>query len=328
MIEYRLILAAIPSNLAMPGMMVDSFGRKVTGLRIALTPRCNLNCIYCHHEGEANPSGEISDEMVASVARAAAQLGVRSLKFTGGEPLLRPGLAKLIARMPQDLDLSLTTNGIFLAELAEPLAKAGLDRVNVSLDSLRPEVYQAITGCRKDDLKKVLAGIDAAQAAGLEPIKLNVVVLKENEAEIGDLIDFSRDRGLILQLIQLMDLHHSGISGDIDAIEKDLASRADRMRTREMHRRKKYFLDGAEVEVVRPMDNTEFCANCTRLRVTSDGKIKPCLLRSDNLVEIGTCDCERIKELLQEANSRREPYFGKERLSAGRPAKVADCPRH
>jgi len=328
LIEYRLILAAIPSNLAMPGMMVDSFGRKVTGLRIALTPRCNLNCIYCHHEGEANPSGEISDEMVASVARAAAQLGVRSLKFTGGEPLLRPGLAKLIARMPQDLDLSLTTNGIFLAELAEPLAKAGLDRVNVSLDSLRPEVYQAITGCRKDDLKKVLAGIDAAQAAGLEPIKLNVVVLKENEAEIGDLIDFSRDRGLILQLIQLMDLHHSGISGDIDAIEKDLASRADRMRTREMHRRKKYFLDGAEVEVVRPMDNTEFCANCTRLRVTSDGKIKPCLLRSDNLVEIGTCDCERIKELLQEANSRREPYFGKERLSAGRPAKVADCPRH
>ncbi|HPS91259.1 MAG TPA: GTP 3',8-cyclase MoaA [Methanothrix sp.] len=312
----------------MPGMMVDSFGRKVTGLRIALTPRCNLNCIYCHHEGEANPSGEISDEMVASVARAAAQLGVRSLKFTGGEPLLRPGLAKLIARMPQDLDLSLTTNGIFLAELAEPLAKAGLDRVNVSLDSLRPEVYQAITGCRKDDLKKVLAGIDAAQAAGLEPIKLNVVVLKENEAEIGDLIDFSRDRGLILQLIQLMDLHHSGISGDIDAIEKDLASRADRMRTREMHRRKKYFLDGAEVEVVRPMDNTEFCANCTRLRVTSDGRIKPCLLRSDNLVEIGTCDCERIKELLQEANSRREPYFGKERLSAGRPAKVADCPRH
>jgi cyclic pyranopterin phosphate synthase len=314
----------------MPGMMIDSFGRKVTGLRIALTPRCNLNCIYCHHEGEANPRGEITDEMAVSVARAAALLGVRSLKFTGGEPLLRPGLPKLVARMPQDLDLSLTTNGIFLADLAEPLAQAGLDRVNVSLDSLRPEVYQAITGCRKGDLEKVLAGIDAAQAAGLEPIKLNVVVLKENEAEIGDLIDFSRDRGLILQLIQLMDLHHSGISGDIDAIERDLASRADRVRTREMHRRKKYFLDGAEVEVVRPMDNTEFCANCTRLRVTSDGKIKPCLLRSDNLVEIGTCDCERIIELLQEANSRREPYFGKEKLTVGqsRSARMADCPRH
>lgn len=312
----------------MPGMMVDSFGRKVTGLRIALTARCNLNCIYCHHEGEANPKGEISDEMVVSVARAAAHLGVRSLKFTGGEPLLRPGLARLIARMPKDLDLSLTTNGIFLAALAEPLAQAGLDRVNVSLDSLRPEVYRAITGGREGDLEKVLAGIDAAQAAGLEPIKLNVVVLKENETEIGDLIDFSRNRGLILQLIQLMDLHHSGITGDIDAIERDLASRADRVRTREMHRRKKYFLDGAEVEVVRPMDNTEFCANCTRLRVTSDGRIKPCLLRSDNLVEIGTCDCERIIELLQDANSRREPYFGKVRLPVGRSARMADCPRH
>jgi cyclic pyranopterin phosphate synthase len=295
-------------------MMVDPYGRKVTGLRIALTPRCNLRCIYCHHEGEVKPNGEISDEMVISVARAAAHLGVRSLKFTGGEPLLRSNLSSLMSKMPRDLDISLTTNGIFLADHAEGLAKAGLDRVNVSLDSVRPEVYRAITRGREGDLEKVLAGIDAAIAAGLGPIKLNVVVLKQNEAEISDLIDFCRDKGLILQLIELLDLRHQGISGDIDAIERGLATQADSVRTREMHRRKKYFLDGAEVEVVRPMDNTEFCANCTRLRVTSDGKIKPCLLRSDNLVEIGTCDCERIEELLQEANARREPYFGKDRM--------------
>jgi len=307
----------------MPGMMVDSFGRVVTGLRIALTPRCNLSCIYCHHEGEAKPNGEISDEMVVSVARAAAALSVRSLKFTGGEPLLRRGLAELIARMPQELDISLTTNGIFLAEQARPLAQAGLDRVNVSLASLRPEVYRAITGGREGDLEKVLAGIDAAKAAGLSPIKLNAVVLKENEAEIDDLIDFCRERGLILQLIELLDLCHQGISGDIDAIERRLAAQAERVRTREMHRRKKYFLEGAEVEVVRPMDNTEFCANCTRLRVTSDGKIKPCLLRSDNLVEIGTCDCEKIMGLLQEANARREPYFGKDRLHEDRSTIIA-----
>jgi cyclic pyranopterin phosphate synthase len=261
--------------------------------------------------------------MVVSVARAAAQLGVRSLKFTGGEPLLRRDLAGMIAQMPQDLDISLTTNGIFLAEQAGPLAEAGLDRVNVSLDSLRTQTYQAITGGREGDLEKVLAGIDDARAAALEPIKLNVVVLKENEAEISDLIDFCREKGLILQLIELLDLRHQGLSGDIDAIERRLAARADRIRVREMHRRKKYFLDGAEVEVVRPMDNTEFCANCTRLRVTSDGKIKPCLLRSDNLVEIGTCNCEKIKELLQEANARREPYFGKDRLHAGRSAIIA-----
>lgn len=295
----------------MPGKMVDSYGRKVTGLRIALTPRCNLNCIYCHHEGEVNPEGEISDEMVASVARAAAKLGVRSIKFTGGEPLLRHDLAGLIREMPQELNLSLTTNGILLAEQARSLAKAGLDRVNVSLDSLNPETYMAITGGMEGDLEKVLAGIDAALDAGLTPIKLNIVVLKENEAEIPGLIDFCRKKGLIAQLIQLLDLKHQGISGDIDAIERRLAEQADSVHTREMHRRRKYFIDGAEVEIVRPMDNTEFCANCTRLRVTSDGKIKPCLLRSDNLVEIGTCDCERIKELLQEANLRREPYFGK-----------------
>lgn len=295
----------------MPGKMVDTYGRKVTGLRIALTPHCNLNCIYCHHEGEVKPDGEISDEMIASVARAAAKLGVRSIKFTGGEPLLRHDLAGLIREMPQELNISLTTNGILLAEQAGPLAKAGLDRVNVSLDSLNPETYMAITGGREGDLEKVLAGIDAALDAGLTPIKLNIVVLKENEAEIPALIDFCRKKGLIAQLIQLLDLRHQGISGDIDAIERRLAEQADSVHTREMHRRRKYFIDGAEVEIVRPMDNTEFCANCTRLRVTSDGKIKPCLLRSDNLVEIGTCDCERIKELLQEANLRREPYFGK-----------------
>ncbi len=302
----------------MPGIMVDSYGRKVTGLRIALTSRCNLRCLYCHHEGEVEPNGEISDEMVVGVARAAAALGVRSLKLTGGEPLLRQSLAGLVAQMPPTLKISLTTNGIYLAEQAEELAQAGLDRVNVSLDSLKPEVYRAITCGREKDLERVMQGLDAAAAAGLLPIKLNVVVLKQNEAEIPAIIDFCREKGLIAQLIQLLDLDHKGLAGDIDAIEARLAAQADSIRTREMHRRKKYLLDGAEVEIVRPMDNTEFCANCNRLRVTSDGKIKPCLLRSDNLVAIDSCDCGRIGELLQEANARREPYF-KEPCSFCRP---------
>ena len=293
----------------MPGIMVDSYGRKVTGLRIALTSCCNLRCLYCHHEGEVEPNGEISDEMVIGVAQAAAALGVRSLKLTGGEPLLRRGLAGLIAQMPPQMKISLTTNGIYLAEQAESLARAGLSRVNVSLDSLKPEVYRNITGGRKGDLERVLQGLDAAAGAGLLPIKLNVVVLKQNETEIPAIIDFCREKGLIAQLIQLLDLSGRGLSGDIDAIEARLAAQADRVQTREMHRRKKYLMDGAEVEIVRPMDNTEFCANCTRLRVTSDGKIKPCLLRSDNLVEIDSCDGARIEELLRKANARREPYF-------------------
>jgi cyclic pyranopterin phosphate synthase len=289
--------------------LVDSFGRKVTGLRIALTPHCNLRCTYCHHEGEVTSAGEISKETVVCVAKAAADLGVRHIKFTGGEPLMRKDLEEIIAGMPEDLDISLTTNGICLAERAQSLADAGLDRVNISLDSLNPETYSRITGCKEGDLQKVIAGIDAALDAGLSPIKLNVVVLKENEKEIPELIEFSRKKGLILQLIELLDLKKMGVSGDIEKIEQELQAKADKIQTRQMHRRRKYFLDGAEVEVVRPMDNTEFCANCTRLRVTSDGKIKPCLLRSDNLIEIDSCDRERIKELLKAANERREPYF-------------------
>jgi cyclic pyranopterin phosphate synthase len=290
--------------------MVDSYGRKVTGIRIALTPHCNLRCIYCHHEGELLPGGEIPGDMVVSIAKAAAELGMRSVKFTGGEPLLRKDLDLIIARIPQSLDISITTNGILLAEQAEALARAGLNRVNVSLDSLQPNRYCQITRGRPGDLEKVLSGIDASIEADLLPIKLNVVVLKRNESEVPEMIEFCRRRGLILQLIELMDIQGQGISGDIEGIERSLAAQADSIITREMHRRKKYFLDGAEVEVVRPMDNTEFCAHCTRLRVTSDGKIKPCLLRSDNLVKIDSCDPVRVKELLRMANARREPYFG------------------
>ena len=291
--------------------LVDCFGRKATGLRIALTARCNLRCIYCHHEGEVSHEGEISADMVASIARAAADLGMHAIKFTGGEPLMRKDLEHLISQIPEGLDTSMTTNGIFLADRAQPLAEAGLGRVNVSLDSLKPKVFRSITGCREGDLERVIAGIDCAKDAGLEPIKMNVVVLRKNENEIPELIEFARQKGMILQLIELLDLKGLGISGDIEGIERGLQASADRVLTREMHRRKKYFLDGAEIEVVRPMDNTEFCANCTRLRITSDGKIKPCLLRNDNLVNIDSCDCERIKELLKAANARREPYFGK-----------------
>jgi len=269
-----------------------------------------LRCIYCHHEGELLPGGEIPGDMVVSIAKAAAELGMRSVKFTGGEPLLRKDLDLIIARIPQSLDISITTNGILLAEQAEALARAGLNRVNVSLDSLQPNRYCQITRGRPGDLEKVLSGVDASIEADLLPIKLNVVVLKRNESEVPEMIEFCRRRGLILQLIELLDIQGQGISGDIEGIERSLAAQADSIITREMHRRKKYFLDGAEVEVVRPMDNTEFCAHCTRLRVTSDGKIKPCLLRSDNLVKIDSCDPVRVKELLRMANARREPYFG------------------
>lgn len=290
--------------------LVDSYGRKASSLRMALTARCNLNCIYCHHEGEVAPKSEMPLETAVNVANAAAELGFRSIKLTGGEPLLRSDLEDLLSQMPP-LDLSLTTNGILLAKRARSLAEAGLNRVNVSLDSLDPATYQSITRSTAGDLQRVIDGIDAALDAGLKPVKLNVVVLKENQGEFFKLMDFCKGRGLVLQLIELLDLKGQGRGGDVAELERILQSRADKVATREMHRRKKYFLEGAEVEVVRPMDNTEFCANCTRLRVTSDGKLKPCLLRNDNLLDLGSCNKEEIKDLIIAANRRRSPYFVK-----------------
>ena len=289
----------------------DPFGREVKGLRIAVTSRCNLSCLYCHHEGEVGPSTrpEITGDEIVTVVGAGADLGITRLKITGGEPLLRTDLESILKRLPDRMEVSLTTNGLLLAGRARSLAEAGLDRVNVSLDSLRPEVYSRITGGTEEDHRRVLEGIDAAVEAGLVPVKVNMVVLKDNEDEVWDMVEFARDRGVILQLIELLDPSGRGMGGDISGIERELERRAERMATRGLHRRRKYFLDGAEVEVVRPMDNTEFCANCNRIRVTSDGKLKPCLLRNDNLVDLGSAGLEETKRLIEKATLLRSPYF-------------------
>lgn len=290
-------------------VLIDPYGRKVTGLRISVTSRCNLKCIYCHHEGEMPTGREISTEMAANVVSVAARLGIRSVKITGGEPLMRMDLEKMIAGFKEvapGIEISITTNGVYLKERAERLAAAGLSRANISLDSLDPERYRRITGAREDDLERVICGIEAALISGLRPVKLNMVVLKENECEIPDMIEFSRKSGAILQLIELLG---NGPKGDLERVERLLEAEADGILTREMHRRRKYFINGAVVEVVRPMDNTEFCAHCNRLRVTSDGRLKPCLLRNDNLLEIRSTDPDEIEMLIVEAVKRRAPFF-------------------
>ena len=163
-------------------------------------------------------------------------------------------------------------------------------------------------------LPRVIEGIDAAIDAGLTPVKLNMVLLKGiNHSEIDDGINFvgRYDGTVILQLIELMNFRGIGkFMVDIDSVEKMLESRSSHVIEREMHRRKKYFIDGVEVELVRPIDNSHFCASCNRLRVTSGGKLKPCLMRNDNLIEIkdGAMP-EEIKELLRKAVHNREPYY-------------------
>ena len=290
-------------------ILKDPYDRTVTNLRISLTSRCNLRCIYCHAEGEVNPEEEMSVEDLAELMQVGAKFGIRSIKFTGGEPLLRRGLLDIVRSVPSGIESSMTTNGTLLARMAAPLKEAGLARVNVSLDTLRPERYKSITG--KDCLDDVLAGIDTAIEVGLTPVKLNMVLLEGiNEDELDDFMAFVRGkRDLILQVIELMEFNECKFHADVDGVEQELDERATRIVTRRMHHRKKYCLDGAEVEVVRPLHNTEFCAFCNRLRVTSDGKLKPCLLRSDNLVDIRGKHGEELEDAFREAVDRREPFF-------------------
>jgi len=287
----------------------DPFNRPISNLRVSLTPKCNLSCIYCHREGENVPGGPLSSAEIAEVLRVAAGFGIRSIKFTGGEPLLRPDLIEIVRSVPAGVESSLTTNGTLLAGLAADLKQAGLRRVNVSIDSLDPSTYKKIAGT--DRLSDVLEGIDAAVATGLTPVKLNMVVLKGiNDHEIDDFLTYVRgNRDLVLQLIELMNFNDCDHHGNLNGLENSLASRSKQIVTRRMHHRKKYCLDGAEVEVVRPLHNTEFCAYCNRLRLTSDGKLKPCLLRTDNHVDIRGKSGKELEALFIEAVRRREPFF-------------------
>jgi len=281
----------------------------VTNLRVSLTPKCNLRCIYCHREGEEDPQEILSAEEIINVINTGVGFGIKSVKFTGGEPLLRRDVTEIIREVPTNIESSITTNGTLLADIAHELKDAGLSRVNISLDSLKPERYREITGSGL--LEKTLDGVSAAIDAGLTPVKINMVLLKGiNEDEVGDLMDYVRNnRDLILQVIELMEFNECSYHGDVDGLERDLDRNAKTIITRRMHHRKKYCMDGAEVEVVHPLHNTEFCAFCNRLRLTSDGFLKPCLLRNDNLVDIRGFRDEGLKDRFRLAVSRREPFF-------------------
>ncbi len=290
-------------------ILKDSYNRPVSNIRVSLTPKCNLSCIYCHKEGEKSPKEQLSAEDIAEILRVAAKFEIRSVKFTGGEPLLRPDLVSIVQSVPAGMESSLTTNGTLLADLAQDLKTSGLRRVNVSIDSLNPETYKKITGV--DNLSDVLEGITAALDVGLTPVKLNMVVLDGiNDNEIEDFLAFVRgNRNLILQLIELMHFNDCNYHGELNVVEDMLASRSKQIITRRMHHRKKYCLDGAEVEVVRPLHNTEFCAFCNRLRVTSDGKLKPCLMRMDNHIDVRGKKGEELEALFKKAVSLREPFY-------------------
>ncbi|WP_340819110.1 GTP 3',8-cyclase MoaA [Methanolobus sp. WCC4] len=293
-------------------LLTDSYGRTVRSLRMSVTDRCNLNCIYCHNEGHIGHSNEMSVDTIVNIVDVASQFGIDRLKISGGEPLLRKDLEDALVRLPELRDVSLTTNAVLLEKRAASLKDAGLDRVNISLDTLDPEKYHTITNCRKGTFDKVLDGIHAAVDAGLTPVKLNMVLLKDlNDDEIADMLEFTRGYGgnVLLQLIELMDFRDlPQYRIDSKEVERSLLTSSSDVKVRELHKRKKYIINGAEVEFVRPVDNTEFCANCNRLRVTADGQLKPCLLVSDDHVDVSHATKEELPDMFRLAVSRRVPF--------------------
>ncbi|TET90262.1 MAG: GTP 3',8-cyclase MoaA [Methanomassiliicoccales archaeon] len=305
--------------------MIDRYGREVLSLRLAVTQRCNQSCIYCHNEGQVPSRKEMSAGEIEKVIRAAASIGVKKVKITGGEPLLKEDIVQIVAVCSEHLnEVSLTTNGVMLADLALPLREAGLARLNISLDALDELVYEKITG--RNDLPKVLKGMDAASEAGFQSSKFNTVVLKGlNDGELEDLVVFSAEKSATLQLIELTSRKedigspfYQTYHYDLSGFEGALASWASGTGVNEIHNRMRYSFrvngSTAVVEVVRSMGNKDFCANCRRIRVTSDGRIKPCLLTNSgevdtlHLLRAGE-DEETLKELFAKAISHRRPYW-------------------
>ena len=304
---------------------IDSFGRRIDSLRVSLTQRCSLSCFFCHREGENKAGKEMTIDEIEQIVKHASTHGVRHVKLTGGEPLLREDLLDIIRRIsPLVPDLSMTTNGLFLEEMAEGLKEAGLTRVNVSIHSLDSDIYFKITGSR--ELEKVKRGVKKASGVGLAPVKVNMTILRGyNEDSIGEMMEFSSNVGAILQIIELQQIPVEGqqrddnLWVDLSPLEEDLKQRAIKTERRSLHGRFQYTIPldkqrTVVVEIVKPMHNTIFCQECTRMRVTSDGKFKPCFYRLDNFVEIFPSEEQlepeaAIQKAFKQAVSKREPYW-------------------
>ena len=274
-------------------MLPDSFGRIATDLRVSLTDRCNLRCAYC-----MPPEGldwlprtdQLTDDEVVRLVRIGVErLGIREVRFTGGEPLLRRGLAGIVARtaaLRPRPEISLTTNAIGLERTAGTLRAAGLDRINVSLDTLRPETFRKLA--RRDRLPDVLDGLAAAAAAGLSPVKVNAVLMRDlNDDEAVPLLRYCLDRGYELRFIEQMplDAQHGWKRAEMVTAEEILAALGreftltpDDPRQRGSAPAEAFLVDGgpARVGVIASVTRP-FCGTCDRVRLTADGQVRNCL---------------------------------------------------
>ena len=294
----------------------DSFARVIDYLRISITDKCNLRCIYCMPSDGVAPARHadiLNYEEIIRIATIAARLGVRKIRLTGGEPLVRKNIAFLVSSLrtiPGIEDLSLTTNGILLGQHAQTLADAGLDRVNISIDSFRPDRYREIT--RGGNLDAVLRGIQAAELAGLRPLKINMVPMRGmNEDEILDFARITIDTERHVRFIECMPAGSVSFwspqkymtTDEIKNIIETLGPLSP-MRVRKNGPSKYYRLEGAKgvIGFISALTH-HFCSDCNRLRLTSDGKLRPCLFSETEIdlrsaLRSGASDLE-IERLLK-----------------------------
>jgi cyclic pyranopterin phosphate synthase len=274
-------------------MLADSFGRVATDLRVSLTDRCNLRCDYCMPpEGlEWLPKAQLltDDEVIRLIRIGVERLGITEVRFTGGEPLLRRGLVAIVARtaaLTPRPEISLTTNALGLNKTAATLRSAGLDRINVSLDTLRPQVFRKLA--RRDRLPDVLDGLAAASAAGLTPVKVNTVLMRDlNDSEPATLLRYCLDHGYELRFIEQMplDAQHGWKRSEMITADEILAALSagftltpDDPRERGSAPAEAYLVDGgpARVGVIASVTRP-FCGSCDRVRLTADGQVRNCL---------------------------------------------------
>jgi GTP 3',8-cyclase len=284
----------VPGPVPMPLPMKDKFGRTITDLRVSITDRCNYKCVYCRTGTDGAQFAELAMQDYLRMIRVFVSLGIQKVRLTGGEPLLRKDIISLVAQLAElrtnpagnPLDIAITTNGHLLAEMAAPLARAGLSRITVSMDAVDPEIFARVTRV-PGSFEKVLAGVRAAQRAGLGPVKVNCVLLRGfNDDQIIPFAQFSRQEGVIVRFIEFMPLEEDRLwTPEVVVPLQEVVEKLNRYRPLvalpannpgETARRYS-FEDGlGEIGIIAPVSQA-FCGACSRIRLTSDGKIRTCL---------------------------------------------------
>jgi cyclic pyranopterin phosphate synthase len=303
----------------------DKFGRRITDLRIAITDRCNYKCVYCRTGNQGALYGELEFAEYLRLARLFVALGIEKIRITGGEPLLRHGVVEFVGELARmrtaeggALDLAITTNGHLLAEMAQPLRDAGLNRITVSMDAVEPERFHRITRV-PHGFHAVLGGIRAAKKAGLEPVKVNCVLLRGfNDDQIPEFGRFAREEGVMVRFIEFMPLEEDRVwSPEIVVRLEEILERMRAFRPllemahapSETARRYRFDDGVGEIGIIAPVSHP-FCGHCSRVRLTSDGKIRTCLfsiLEHDlaGLMRRGATD-EQLTDYIRLALGRKE----------------------